>query len=202
MIAISDYQIDVLKELMNIGVGRSISALHDLVHSHIVMDVPKVEVLSVDEASARLLALGLTTGATVNLQFEGPFSGVSSLYFPTAEADKLVSLLDGRAAESSESLELLRSGILMEIGNIVLNGVMGIFGNTLGRHFSFSVPDYFECSSNEILKSRSTKTSIVLLSLCNFHVEDSHIDGYINLIFDIESLNSLLAAVDSASAGL
>jgi len=202
MIEISDYQIDVLKELMNIGVGRSIAALHDLVQSHIVMEVPRVEVLSVEEASERLHALGLTSVSIINLHFDGPFSGVSSLYFPTPEADKFVSLLDARAAESGEGIELLRSGILMEIGNIVLNSVMGTFGNTLGKHFSFSVPDYFECSGDEILSSRPAKTSIVLLSLCNFHVEDSHVDGFINLIFDIESLHSLLAAVDEASTGL
>jgi chemotaxis protein CheC len=202
MIAISENQLDVLKELMNIGVGRSIGALHDLVHSHIVMDIPRVEVLSTGDAMQRLQALGLTTVSTVNLRFDGPFSGVSSLYFPADEADKFVSLLDGRAAESGEGIELLRSGVLMEVGNIVLNGVMGSFGNVLGRHFTFSVPDYFEGSSREILNSRPSGTSVVLLSLCNFHVENSPIDGYINLIFDLESLHALLAAIDQASANL
>jgi chemotaxis protein CheC len=202
MIAISDYQIDVLKELMNMGVGRSIAALHDLVHSHIVMDIPKVEVLSAGDAAQRIQGLGLTDVSTINLRFDGPFSGVSSLYFPADEADKFVSLLASRVAESGEGTELLRSGVLMEVGNIVLNGVMGIFGNVLGRHFTFSVPDYFEGSSAEILNARPSSTTVVLLSLCNFHVEDAAIDGYINLIFDLKSLHSLLAAIDQVTASL
>ena len=194
--ALTPDHIDVLKELINIGVGRSIASLHDLLQSHIVMEVPKVEVMTPEEARVRFREMGFEPIASVNVTFSGPFSGVSSLFFTESNAEELVSLI-GSKFPSDDGIETLRTGVLMEVGNIVLNSVMGSLGNLLEARFVFSVPEYFEGTSADILERQATETSAVLLSVCDFLVKSTQTRGHINLIFDIASLTSLLDTIDA-----
>jgi len=158
------------------------------------MDVPKVEVMTSDQARIRFQELGLSTVAIVNMKFSGPFAGVSSLTFTESSADDFVSIL-GSNFPASEGIEEIRAGVLMEVGNIVLNNVMGSLGNVLQKRFEFGTPEFFEGSINEVLADYPDETSAILLSLCNFTVESSATTGHITLIFDIQSLQSLLEAI-------
>ena len=139
--------------------------------------------------------IGLTTVANVNLKFSGPFSGVSSLIFSESNADEFVALLTAEM-QQADGIEMLRAGVLMEVGNIVLNSVMGSFGNVLDRHFEFGMPEFFVGSSRELFDIHSNETSAVLLALCRFSIQSSSTTGHIILILDVRSLQSLLSVID------
>ena len=79
---LTDNHVDALKELINIGVGRAAGVLNQMVRSHIILQVPAVKVLRIDQLAEELVEFGEGPLAVVSLDFQGAFSGVAELLFP------------------------------------------------------------------------------------------------------------------------
>jgi chemotaxis protein CheC len=193
---LTTYQVDALKELTNIGVGRAAGVLNTMLHSYVHLQVPLVEVLPLPAVSRKLQELGQTL-STVQLTFRGPFSGVASLVFPTESAAKLVAMLTEDEVELSD-LDAIRIGTLTEVGNIVLNGVMGVIGNELGQHIHYSVPTYVENPADMMLPTGDPSTNLnapVIWAQAQFSIEQHQICGDIILLFEVSSFDALLTAI-------
>jgi chemotaxis protein CheC len=192
----SEFQLDALTEMINIGVGQAAGILNTMLDSHIVLRVPAVKLLSKEELEENSQTLGKSMLSAVQLGFSGPFKGNTSLVFPTESAIKLVFLLTGED-ESSPDLDEIMIGALTEVGNIVLNGVMGVIGNEIKERIYYSVPVYVN-SMSEILSS--TKGTVVddqiVWMQTHFTIEEHQIDGDIIILFQIGSLNQLLDALE------
>ena len=190
-------QIDGLKELINIGVGRAASVLNTMLDSHIVLKVPFIKLLNPADFKKEIEMLNRDQLAAVSLGFKGIFSGSAQLIFTTENASKLVTILAGEPDET-EDLDSIRTGTLIEIGNIVLNGVMGSISNMLEFHFSYSVPSYMEGSAENLLNSNIADSDrTVLLARTRFLVEELDICGDIALFFEMSVFNKLLNAIET-----
>ena len=69
------------------------------------------------------------------------------LYLSQREAWILSKSLQGfltKEAPGSEALNQIRDGIMTEVGNIILNAIMGSFGNILEVPFNFKIPLSYE----------------------------------------------------------
>lgn len=189
-------QIDVLKELINIGVGKAAGVLNMMLQSHVRLQVPFIEILSPLELEQKVQKLGAETLSIVQLAFKGSFSGVASLVFPTESAAKLVTVLTNDGMESSD-LDEIRIGALTEVGNIVLNGVMGVVGNELRRHIRFAVPTYIENSIETLLLTgESGLSGTAIWAQARFTIEQYQIDGDVILLFEVGSFDVLMAAIN------
>ncbi|WP_448572811.1 chemotaxis protein CheX [Trichothermofontia sp.] len=190
-------QLDALQEMINIGVGRSASMLNQMLDVHVQLHVPQVKVLPAHVVEQELVQqLGLDPVATVQLGFSGSLSGLAQLVFPTASAAKLVSALSSEATDGPEDLDILRTGTLSEIGNIVLNGVMGMLSNLLHQHFQYSMPSYVEEEVHHLFSIRNVlKDDVVLLAQTRFLIEQLLVTGDIILLFNIGSFDTLLAVM-------
>lgn len=195
-------QLDFLKELINIGVGRAAGVLSEMVNSRISLQVPYIKLLSPAELKQEMEQLGNYRVAAVRLGFKGPFSGSAALVFPPDSASKLVSVLTN---EESGSLDLdsVRIGTLSEIGNIVINGVMGSISNVLKQCINYSLPNYFEDNIiNFLMTPKPDPNAIILLAHTRFIIEQLQIEGDIILIFEVGSLDALLSGINPASEGI
>ncbi|MDM8516263.1 chemotaxis protein CheC [Desulfobacterales bacterium HSG16] len=189
-------QIDGLKELINIGVGRAASVLNAMLSSHIVLQVPFIKLLQPEDFKKEIEILGQESLAAVHLGFQGIFSGSTQLIFTMETASKLVTILVGETDETDD-LDSIQTGTLTEIGNIVLNGVMGSISNMLGFHFNYSVPNYLEGSAENLLKANLIVADrTILLARTRFVVEKLDIYGDIALFFEMTVFNKLLEAID------
>ena len=196
---LTPYQLDALREMINIGVGRAAGILNAMLRSHIILRLPEVGVLSKTEVEAKASQYGAEVFAAVRLGFRGPFAGNASLVFPEDSAAKLVVMLtEGEAGLSDDNdLDSIRIGTLTEVGNIVLNSVMGAIGNDLKQHIFYSVPTFQEESLHKMLAdSTPDADSNVVWVQTQFSVEDHQIDGDIILVFEMGSLDLLLNAVN------
>ena len=178
-------QIDVLKELINIGVGRAAGMLNDMLQSRVLLQVPYVKIFTPATLQAEIEELGSEKLSTVRLTFKGPFSGIASLVFPPDSAGKLVDVLTGEEPGETD-LDSIRIGTLTEVGNIILNGVMGSIGNVLEKHINYSVPTYLENNIGQLL-----------LAHTRFSIEQLQIEGDIILLFEVGSFDALLEAIDA-----
>ena len=191
-------QVDSLKEMVNIGVGHAAGVLNAMLNSRVKLHVPVVEMMSYEELQSKIQSMGNGGLSSVRLGFKGPFSGNASLVFPTEGAVKLVSILTGSEPGSSD-LDAMRVGTLTEVGNIVLNGVMGAIGNELKLHVFYSVPIYVDNPFEIILStSQAEVDAYVVWVQTSFTLETESIAGDIILVFDVGSLDLLLEAVNRA----
>ena len=192
-------QIDALKEMVNIGVGRAAGVLNAMLQSHVHLQVPVVEMMGYSELQSKIQSMGHGRLSSVRLGFKGPFSGNASLVFPAEGAVKLVSMLTGVDAGSSDVNEM-RVGTLTEVGNIVLNGVMGAIGNELKLHVFYSVPIYLDNPFEILLATgQNQPDSYVVWVQTRFTIESELITGDIILVFEVGSLDLLLEAVNRAT---
>ncbi len=191
-------QIDSLKEMVNIGVGHAAGVMNAMLNSRVQLHVPIVEMMSYQELQAKIQSMSRGNLSSVRIGFKGPFSGNASLVFPAEGAVKLVSILTGAEADSS-ALDEMRVGTLTEVGNIVLNGVMGAIGNELKLHVFYSVPIYLENPFEVLLSSgKAQLDASVVWVQTSFNVESESIVGDIILVFEVGSLDLLLEAVNRA----
>ncbi|MBF0234208.1 MAG: chemotaxis protein CheX [Desulfamplus sp.] len=195
-VSISHEQLEAVKELCNIGVGRGASVLNTMLSSHISLNVPDVQILSSNEFRDELKSFAKDSSiSSVSLAFQGKISGSAQLMFPTETASSLVSVL---VDESDElDMDALRAGTFCEVGNIVLNGVMGSISNILGLTFDYSVPEYIEANpENFIQKPTLNKDSHVLLAKTRFTIDELDIEGDIALFMRIGAINILIETIE------
>ncbi|MBF0258791.1 MAG: chemotaxis protein CheX [Desulfamplus sp.] len=195
-VSISHEQLEAVKELCNIGVGRGASVLNTMLSSHISLNVPDVQILSSNEFRDELKSFAKDSSiSSVSLAFQGKISGSAQLMFPTETASSLVSVL---VDESDElDMDALRAGTFCEVGNIVLNGVMGSISNILGLTFDYSVPEYIEANpENFIQKPALNENSHVLLAKTRFTIDELDIEGDIALFMRIGAINILIETIE------
>ncbi|WGV26910.1 chemotaxis protein CheC [Halotia branconii] len=189
-------QLDALQELINIGVGRAASLLNEMVDSHIHLKIPFVKALTAEDAYQELATrFHDDTLASVKLGFTGSFYGTAGLIFPTDSASTLVAVLTGEEPGSAD-LDAVKIGTLSEIGNIVINGVMGSLSNVLKQHINYTLPVYLEDTIKNLLLSAHESQSKILLAQARFTIEQLEIIGDIILIFQVGTFDALINAIN------
>jgi chemotaxis protein CheC len=193
-------ELDALKELINIGVGSAAGMLNEMIQFPIKLEIPDVELLSSTELQIELKKrFGIELLSVVQLGFSGSFSGSAQLLFPTESAVNLVSVLTGED-KASLDLDSLKISTLSEVGNMVINGVMGSISNVLDQPLDYAIPYYAEEEIQELLlKEQSLDYGTVLLAPAHFSIEELEIQGDIMLFFDVGSFKLLLKAIAAVS---
>ena len=178
---ISPEHIDALQELLNIGVGHSAGSLNNMLETPIRMYIPSIWVGNMAELIEELPLQHESVLSSVQLPFQGSFSGSACLLFPTDSAAALVAALTGEH-EGQDTLNALKEATLTEIGNIVLNGVMGSLSNVLQHHITYSVPFYQETSLQGLIQpTPSDSSGMILWAQTRFTIEKYDISGDIML---------------------
>lgn len=191
----TERQLDGLREMISTGIGKAAEVLNTMLNSRIDLEVPALKVLVSDECKNEMDAFGPDQLAAVDLGFKGNFSGSAQLIFTAETASKLVSTLIDESIDIND-LDTIRAGTLTEIGNIVLNGVMGSIANALQSHFSYTVPNYMEGDMASLMgASDMVSGQTILLAKTRFSVEELDIIGDIALFFGV-NFNELLDTIN------
>ncbi len=189
-------QEDALRELINIGVGRAAGMLNEMTSSRIRLHVPWLRVIEAGDLGPFVEGERAQLSA-VKMDFGGPFSGMAALIFPTESAAILVSHLTGESSDAPD-IDALRAVTLTEIGNIVVNCVLGSIMNILQRQVSYSLPRYSEGTlSSVICSSVADPSDRVLLVRTRFCLEELQLEGDIVLILEVGSLDLLCTGIES-----
>ena len=194
---LSPEQLDALQELLNIGVGRAAGSLNQMVEKPIRLHIPFIQLGTIDELAPNVHQIQQSPLSSVQLPFQGTFSGSACLLFPTTSAAALVSALIG-TEEDPDTMDSLQEATLTEIGNIVLNGVMGSLANILQNQITYSVPFYQETSLQTLLQPvPSDSSGLVLWAQTHFTIEEYAITGDIMLMLGITDMGLLINALST-----
>ena len=190
--ALEELEHDALTELVNIGVSRSAAGLRKMVGEHVALSVPSVEVVN-RKAAATLIRERESDELIAVLQdFEGAFSGRALLIFPQANSLALVRAVTGDEL-FEEEVEALEDEALAETGNIVLNGCLASMANMLQRPLTMSLPQVIRGDGQLFfeLSNQDNETGVVLFLYINFTISGRDIRGYIAMLMDLPSLDTL-----------
>jgi chemotaxis protein CheC len=194
---LNEAQIDAIQEAINIGVGRAAAALNDLVDRPVALAAPSVELLSVDELPRVFDPLGPADVSSVQMAFHGSLEGCAFLIFPQPSASRLVAGLTGDEG-GTEDLDSLRSGTLTEVGNVVVNSVLGTLANLLDKPLRYSGPMYEEGSALALVNTQmGASEPLLLLVRTGFRIHEMEIEGSLLLLFELSSFDALLAGIEA-----
>ncbi len=197
-------QIDALTEVINIGIGRAAASLSELVQERIELAAPRVQIHRVEELPEILKPDEDGATTAILQEFQGTLTGRAALAFPHTSALKLAQVL-GRLDEMPEDLDLDLSGILTEVGNIVLNAVLGSISNAAGASLCFSVPELSLGSNVAVLMtvglSQTKLTQLhVVVADATFRVASRDISGSLVLVFELGGLKSVVETILASTA--
>jgi len=196
---LSGDQRDALTELVNIAFSRTAAALSDLTSNRVELSVPEVSSQPVRELEAVLSRFVRGEVATVHQIFGGPVSGDAFLMFDLEGAAKLVGLLsDGHAP--TRQMGASDREVLGEVGNVLLNACLGVFGDLLQVRFTFAVPRLQLESLGSMLASLLVERDEIRHALVvgtRFAIRQSDVTGCMVLVLGVTSLERFMAAVDT-----
>ena len=142
---ISEVQLDIIKEMVNIGSAHASNALSSMVNDTVMIEVPEISKIPITEVEN---VVPDEPGVIIHFQFtEGPhLHGI--FYIKSEHARKLVETLTGvEPAEeelidelSSENPSSLTASALLEMGNILAGAFANVVSQLTGARILTSIP--------------------------------------------------------------
>ena len=199
---LTERQSDALSELINIAFARTGAALSELTGHRVVLNPPEVAIYRTAELRGALAKFVPGDVASIHQVFGGPVAGDALLLLNYPGAIHLTDLLTDDQKESNYLDESARE-VLTEVGNILLNACLGMFGNLLNVHVTFSVPRlHLETLDELIASTTSDKTEMhyALVVYTAFQIRDSSVKGFLVIVLSVDSLDRLIQEVDAWEA--
>jgi chemotaxis protein CheC len=191
---LTEHQKDALSELINIAFSRTAASLSELTGHRVLLDVPRVAIYPIDELSERLAEFLPAEIATVHQVFSGAVTGDALLLLSHDGAVILTDLLTDQP-EGPHKLNASDREVLTEVGNILLNACLGMFGNLLQVHVTFSVPRLHLETLDALLTSlvigrEGLRYALVVYT--SFRMRESTVSGYLVIALNVASLDRLI----------
>lgn len=195
---LTERQTDALGEFINIAFSRTASSLSEITGQRVLLDVPQVEIYPIEDVGTKLARFLPGDVASIHQPFDGAIAGDAFLILNYEGAVRLTDLLTDGSAPQAELDESARE-VLTEVGNILLNACLGMFGNVLHVRVSFSVPNLHLESLDELIDSvRKEREGLrfAIIVYTSFRIRESAVTGYLVLVLSVVSLNRLIEEIE------
>lgn len=191
-VRLSELELDAMTELVNLGVSRAATNLAVMVREEVLLTVPKVALLSRNDAVSTLGDRESKSLVAVHQTFEGAIVGRALLIFPEEKSLELVRSLVGSELTHEDIIQLEQEA-LAETGNVILNSCLATIANALESTLKMSLPEVLRGKSSQFfsLPPPPEAGTTVLFIYINFTVRRSDISGYIAMMMDLPSLAAL-----------
>ena len=142
---ISDDELDILQEVMNIAFGKASADLAEAINIYVVLSIPDIKLMKTAEVPGYIEAAidDIENISVIKQSYTGKFHGTALLFFPGGAGKKLFSLFDNNAAASpeGEGLDLmLERESLLEVGNILIRTSVSKVAELLDDVVSYRPP--------------------------------------------------------------
>ncbi|MDD3173957.1 MAG: chemotaxis protein CheC [Herbinix sp.] len=192
---------DILKELFNISVGKAASLLSEIINRRILLTVPNVETFNLNNKEFLLdnyLPKEIDGALMVSsISFHENLKGKANLIFP---AQKMRTFINLCVNEDNSEMNFtdIDFDIIKEIGNIILNSIVGEIGNYLDLSLDYTLPEvkvYSRPSFSKNIEEDNEYTHLLILFI-TFVIDETEIEGVIVVNLTLSSLNELMKNID------
>jgi len=188
-------QKDFITELMNIAMGQAAGSMSEMIDDEVTLSVPHITFISRQEVIAKFSSHVEGDLSGVAQKISGTLDGELLLLFPS---DKSLSVVEMMMQDtlSLDGLAELEQEALCEIGNILLNAVISSLADNLGETFQSSLPGYITGDCGNIIPGSPLSEEAVLFLQVDFCFAKKSVDGYVIILMDVDSVDTLLNKVD------
>ena len=199
---------DVMREFFNISVGKAADMLSDIVGQKILLNVPNAKIVDISQEHFELenhMPRQIQGALMVSsVPFQESFTGTANLIFPAEKMKEFVHLCmqDSEQDDDGEFTDI-DFDILKEIGNIILNCIMGEIANSLEVNFVYSLPEVRVFDQKDFCENLKESEYIHLLMLyITFRIGNTEIEGAVLVNLTLNSLNELLRKLNDVWGSL
>jgi chemotaxis protein CheC len=196
---LTEQQTDALTELINIAFARTGAALSDLTGQRVLLEPPTVALHLASELDSELSRFVPGEVAWIHQVFDGAVAGDALLLLNYEGAVKLTELLTDDSNGATRLDESARE-VLTEVGNILLNACLGVFGNILRVHVGFSVPRLRLDTVEELVywlqQKEQGQLRYALVVFTKFQIRDSQVNGFLVLVLNMTAFDRLVSEID------
>lgn len=132
----TDMQIDVLKELVNIGGGNAATSISKMVDKPIDMDVPTINILNYNQVYDTIMSEDTIVNAIL-MSMEGAGEGVFLYIMDMESTDRLVEMMFSSGVEIDEEI---KASMMEEVVNILVSSFLSSISKMLEIDLSVTVP--------------------------------------------------------------
>jgi chemotaxis protein CheC len=195
---LTDQQRDAMSEIINIAFARTAASLSELSGHRVLLAAPGVEIVAIDELPAAIGTFINEEIVSVHQVFNGPVAGDALLMLNHTGAIRLTDLLCESRVPSQKLDESAREA-LTEVGNILLNACLGVFGNLLQVHVGFSMPRLHLEHLGQLIRSitiGAEELRYAVVVSAAFGIQENSVSGYLAIVLGVSSLDRLLRAIE------
>lgn len=190
---------DILKEIFNIGVGQAADMLSQMLDKKILLDVPHIRKIgpnnidiSIDKHFCKEIK---GTIMVSSISFQEELNGEAILIFPTSKMRTFINLCIEEESNDEEDMPFsdIDFDVIKEVGNIILNSIVGEIGNFLDKNLEYTLPNVniFESTDFENKIKANEDMNSLLLSI-SFLIDSVEIEGAVLINFTISSLKEIM----------
>ena len=144
-IIISNEELDILQEVMNIAFGKASADLAEVIDIYVVLSIPDIKLLHTAEVPQYIESeiMDLENISIIKQSYTGKFHGTALLLFPGGAGKKLFSLFDNGSTTVSRSEDIsvvLEKETLLEVGNILIGASVSKVAELLDDVVSYRPP--------------------------------------------------------------
>ncbi len=191
---LNDLQLDVMREIGNIGAGNACTALSVLLGTAIDMSVPRVQLLGFESTTEHLggednMVIGLKIDITGDL--EGMMLHVVEKRF----AQRIINTFYAKELDNITNLDEMDSSVLNEMANITSGAYANSIASLTSLFVNIGTPQQVPGKVSDIMRLPLTEFvkpgEKVLVVEEEFTIDDEHISSNMILALESESLERL-----------
>ncbi len=193
---LNDLQIDVLKEIGNIGAGNAATTLSMMLSKKVAMSVPQVKIIGIQEIAN---ILGGPENQVVGILFtlSKDIEGMMMFILKQEFAHLAVNQLMGRELESFSDFEEMDLSALKEIGNIMAGSYVNAISSLTNFEIGISVPGIAIDMAGAILSVPAIQfgkigEKVLFIEEEFIGGDGENVNSYLILIPEIDSLHKIL----------
>ncbi|HJR15447.1 MAG TPA: chemotaxis protein CheC [Gemmatimonadales bacterium] len=197
---LKESQLDAIREVANIGAGHAATALSQMTNRKIMINVPRVNVRPLEDASEILGTPGKVIAAIL-MHMMGDLTGRALLMFPEEAARTLCDILLRREPGTTHVFGAMEQSSLKEAGNILASAYLNALSDFMGMMLVPSVPSLVIDLSGAVLTSAHLNfghdRDYAFCVETSFRVEGASetLGGHFLLLPDMASLRSIFDAI-------
>lgn len=197
----SEEEKDILQEIMNIAFGNATADLAELIDVQVILSIPDIRIMGFDDLPD-FLNETINHGrknAAIGQKFRGDFNGTGLLFLPAGTERVLETFLniDYRDKISQQEDIEIKTGLLVEISNILIGACVGKISGLLNTVVAYSPPELFSNGGDDyqflLEHFEAEQTAIVMKTLFQFDQQD--VNGLLLIMTNYKSVGWMKTAL-------
>lgn len=196
---ISSFELDELKEVINIGASHASTALSQMISKKVTLTVPEVVIDKVENI-IKYIGNEKEVVTAVLLRVLGDAPGMMTFFFQKSSEENLIKLLTKKEKKAGSQLDEFEMSALREVGNILSGASLTAFAKFLNINVVHSVSEVttnmLGAIINTVMAEMAQTSEVSMIAKVNMTVEGENVKTQLFFFLDPGSTSKILEMTD------